>query len=233
MGSCRTTDKQPSKAPTWIMIKPSELTTPLSTRAIRAAEVEGLAQGLPLMLRAGTCVANFLHARISASSHVVALIGPGNNGGDALVAALALKNLGHTLTVVMPVAAPTASVDARQALLQWLVAGGGITQQLPTSRPDAVIDGLFGIGLSRELGQPWQTVIDTVNEWPVPTLAIDIPSGLEADTGKALGRPIKAQWTVSLIAPSLATVSIHGKRFCGDCFVEDLDLAHSIRTPAP
>ena len=215
------------------MLKPSELTIPISVQAIRAAELKGLAQGLPLMLRAGTCVANFLHARISASSHVVALAGPGNNGGDALVAALALKNLGHTLTVAMPVAAPNASVDARQALLQWLVAGGSITQQLPADGADAVIDGLFGIGLSRELEQPWQTVIDVVNEWQLPTLAIDIPSGLEADTGKALGRPIHATWTLSLIAPSMATVSIDGKHFCGDCFVEDLDLAHSIRMLAP
>lgn len=83
------------------MIKPSELSTPLSVDAIRAAEVKGLAQGLPLMLRAGTSVANFLHARISASSHVIVLIGPGNNGGDALVAALTLENLGHTLTVLI------------------------------------------------------------------------------------------------------------------------------------
>jgi hydroxyethylthiazole kinase-like uncharacterized protein yjeF len=215
------------------MIKPSEFTIPMSVQAIRAAEEKGLAQGLPLMLSAGTCVANFLHARIPASSHVVTLVGPGNNGGDALVAALALKNLGHTFTVVMPVAAPNASIDARQALLQWLVAGGSITQQLPADGADAVIDGLFGIGLSRELEQPWQTVIDVVNEWHVPTLAIDIPSGLDANTGKALGKPIHATWTLSLIASSMATVSIDGKRFCGDCFVEDLDLAHSIRTPAP
>ena len=67
-------------------------------------------------------------------------------------------------------------------------------------------------------------MVKTVNDWHVPVLALDIPSGLEADTGTALGQPMLATWTLSFIAPSLATASAEGAHFCGECFVEDLDL---------
>ena len=63
-----------------------------------------------------------------------------------------------------------------------------------------VIDGLFGIGLNRPLGADWQALVDTVNRWGAPVLALDVPSGVDADTGVALGRPIQARWTLSFIA---------------------------------
>ena len=56
-------------------------------------------------------------------------------------------------------------------------------------RARLVIDGLFGIGLNRPLGADWQALVDTVNRWGAPVLALDVPSGVDADTGVALGRP--------------------------------------------
>lgn len=207
------------------MIKPANQIQALPIASIRKLERQGLEKGLPLMQRAGSSAARFLHERLAPASHVVALVGLGNNGGDALVCATELTKLGHKLTVVMPMAAPSAPADARQALMQWLVAGGNIVPTLPKETPDAVIDGLFGIGLSRSLEDPWTGVIQTVNDWRVPVLALDIPSGIEADTGNALGQPICATWTLSFIAPSLATDTELGRQFCGECVVEDLDLA--------
>ena len=67
-------------------------------------------------------------------------------------------------------------------------------------RAGLVIDGLFGIGLNRPLGADWQALVDTVNRWGAPVLALDVPSGVDADTGVALGRPIQARWTLSFIA---------------------------------
>ena len=176
------------------------------------------------MHRAGSSAARFLHERLAPNSRILALIGPGNNGGDALVCATELAKLGHKLTAVMPLAAPNAPADAKQALMHWLVAGGSVVPDLPTEAPDTVIDGLFGIGLSRSLEDPWAGVIKTVNDWHVPVLALDIPSGLDADTGLALGQPVCATWTLSFIAPNLATATKEGSKFCGECFVEDLDL---------
>lgn len=206
------------------MIKSANFVTALPTTTIRILEQQGLEQGLPLMQRAGACAAKFVHDRLKSSSHIVVLVGPGNNGGDALVAATELQRLGHILTVVMPEAAPNASSDAKQALMQWLVSGGTVVPQLPCDQPAAVIDGLFGIGLSRALDQPWTNVIATINAWHSPVLALDIPSGIEADTGRVLGSPIQATWTLSFIAPSLASRLETSRKFFGECFVEDLGL---------
>lgn len=206
------------------MIKPATFTTALPIASIRELERRGLELGLPLMQRAGSAAAQFLNDHIPNNAHVLVLVGPGNNGGDALVTALTLKRLGHRLTVVMPQASPNAPSDAKQALMQWLVAGGQVLQHLPASKPDAIVDGLFGIGLSRSLENPWSEVIKTINSWQVPTLALDIPSGLQADSGQRSDEVVQATWTLSFIAPSLATVSEHGSPFCGECFVEDLDL---------
>lgn len=206
------------------MLMPASLATPMPIASIRALEKEGLAKGLPLMQRAGTSAARFLHNRIPRASQVLALAGPGNNGGDALVAARELKALGHELIVVMPEHVAKAPADAQQARLDWLACGGILVQDLPGHFSEAVIDGLFGIGLSRQLADPWQTIIDTVNGWQTQVLALDIPSGLAADTGQPLGRPLQATWTLAFIAPSLAFDRENSRRYFGECFVEDLDL---------
>ncbi len=206
------------------MIKPAETVTALPIASIRQLEMRGFDAAVPMMQRAGTSAARFLNQRLASPSHVVALVGPGNNGGDALVAATELHKLGHRLTVVMPQAAPNASTDAKQALMHWLMTGQSIVKALPAQKPDAVIDGLFGIGLSRALESPWIELIEAVNAWHAPLLALDIPSGIDADTGKQLGQPIQATWTLSFIAPSLATTIKSSNHFCGECWAEDLDL---------
>ena len=78
--------------------------------------------------------------------------------------------------------------------------GGTLSALEPGFVPGLVIDGLFGIGLNRPLGADWQALVDTVNRWGAPVLALDVPSGVDADTGVALGRPIQARWTLSFIA---------------------------------
>lgn len=196
----------------------------LPTQAVRNIEARGFALGLPMMQRAGQSAASFAHQQLAPHSHVVCLIGPGNNGGDALVAATQLQALGHAVTAVMPVASPKASADAKQALANWLAAGGRLQQTLPEHPPDLVIDGLFGIGLDRPLSLPWQAIIQTVNAWSTRVLALDIPSGLNADTGQALGEPIRADFTLAFLAPSLATRLPQAQAWCGQCWLEDLDI---------
>jgi len=195
-----------------------------STAAVRELEARGFALGLPMMQRAGQSAAEFANSHLQPGSQVLCLIGPGNNGGDALVAAQQLQAMGHQVRAVMPVASPHASPDAKQALAHWLAAGGTLQKELSDQRPDLVIDGLFGIGLDRPLSEPWQTIIQTVNAWHTQVLALDIPSGLQADSGQALGEPIRADWTLAFLAPSLATTQSNGASWCGQCWVEDLGL---------
>ncbi|MGE8655453.1 MAG: NAD(P)H-hydrate epimerase [Achromobacter sp.] len=168
---------------------------------IRAAERQALAEGRRLMPLAGAAAAAFVARRIAPGAVVLALAGPGNNGGDALEAATRLRKLGLDLRVVLPAGAQGLPEDAARAFAGWIAAGGTVTAAPePGLVPDLVIDGLFGIGLNRPLGPGWQALVDTVNGWHVPVLALDVPSGIDADTGALLGRPILARWTLSFIA---------------------------------
>ena len=201
----------------------NQTTKPLMVAEIRAIEQSGLMAGLALMQRAGEAIADFVIKVIQPKGAILVLAGPGNNGGDGLVAANRLRQSGYPLFIWMPVTAHLPD-DAQQALRSWMVAGGKVSGILPANKPALVIDGLFGIGLNRTLGSPWQEAIDTVNEWNIPVLSVDIPSGLEADTGNHLGRPIRATWTISMIAPTQALFSQSGKPFAGEVFVEHLGL---------
>ena len=210
------------------MIRLAKDIAPLSVEQLRSIEHQALAKGLPLMQRAGLAAASMVEQQLTQPGSIVVLVGPGNNGGDALVAARLLRAKGFEVTAVMAQTIEHASDDAREAWVQWLACAGLCQPTLPTEPPELVIDGLFGIGLARPLDAPWQGLIDTVNAWAAPILALDVPSGVHADTGQLLGRAIRATWTLSFIAPCLASAMAHTKPFFGQCWVADLQLqAHS------
>jgi len=210
---------------------PARRPHPLSLSEIRALEKQGLDQGLPLMSRAGQCAAGLALRYCQPCHDVWLLVGPGNNGGDALTAGAHLINAGLTVTAIMPAEPAAQANDARNALKQWSRIGQSTQTTLPRmdgdnapKRPDLVIDGLFGIGLNKQLGQPWQTMIDDINESGIPVLSLDIPSGMMADTGQCLGRPVRARWTVAFIAPSYALYDSASREFTGEWDVCTLGL---------
>lgn len=171
-----------------------------SVAQIRRAEQLALAEGASLMPRAGAAAAAFAAERIGPGGAILVVAGPGNNGGDALEAAARLLALGLRVQVVLPSGPEKLPADAARAWAGWLDAGGRTLASLPSTPPDLLIDGLFGIGLNRPLDSSWQQLVDTINAWRVPVLALDVPSGIDADSGAALGRPIQATWTLSFIA---------------------------------
>jgi len=201
---------------------------PMSVSVIRKHEEKGLSLGLPLMQRAGRSAADFIAQRFPKTGSVLVLIGPGNNGGDALVMGRLLSNEGFQVVGVMPHQATFAPEDAKRALENWKAAGLTLLTDLPTERPDCVVDGFFGIGLTKPLRDPWQSMIDTVNEWhdewQLPTLALDVPSGIDAETGQCLGRPVQATWTLCFIAPTLATAHPLVQHLFGEIHVATLDI---------
>ncbi len=196
---------------------------------IRLAEQRALATGRALMPLAGAAAARFVAARVPANASILALAGPGNNGGDALEAATLLLARGLDVHVVLPSGPHRLPADAARAWAGWLAAGGETRTHtdLPAGpSPDLVIDGLFGIGLNRPLDAAWQSLIDAVNALQVPVLALDVPSGIDADTGLALGRPIRARWTLSFIAPSRGlTLAGAGCEAAGECHLDTLGVA--------
>lgn len=200
-----------------------------SVAQIRLAEQDALATGRALMPLAGAAAARYVAARFPVTARVLTLAGPGNNGGDALEAAALLLAQGFDVHVVLPSGPGKLPPDAARAWTGWLAAGGQSRTHAELSAepaPDLVIDGLFGIGLNRPLDAVWQSLIDAVNAWKAPVLALDVPSGIQADSGQALGRPIQARWTLSFIAACYGLAQPGaGRDAAGECHVDTLGVS--------
>ncbi len=168
----------------------------------------GLAPGA-LMQRAGQAAARMIDALLQAppagvagppDTPVIVLCGPGDNGGDGFACALELAALGHTCHCWAPL--PSASTDARAARARWEAAGGTVLADLPVDAPlRLVVDALLGIGAARPLGEPLLAGLRWARERRLPILALDVPSGLDADTGEWVGGVpgALARWTVTFI----------------------------------
>lgn len=184
------------------------MTSLLLRSQIRALEVAHA--GLPLMQRAGAAIAAYVRQIALPGSRLLVLAGPGNNGGDALVAASLLHH-DYVLNVVMFGDPQRLPDEAAQACRDWLKAGGGLHAALPalgdTPGYALILDGLFGIGLTRPLQGEAAALVQQVNAMGVPVLALDVPSGLCADTGAVLGVAIQARYTLTFLAhkPGLYT----------------------------
>ncbi|HEX4781236.1 MAG TPA: NAD(P)H-hydrate dehydratase, partial [Usitatibacter sp.] len=171
----------------------------------RAAE----AGGPPLMGLAGRAVAE--HARRLAAdtgAPILVVAGPGNNGGDAWVAAATLAASFHRVVVYDVTGAAPRAAEAAAARDAFVSAGGQVLRDWPeTLRPALVIDGLLGIGLAREVDAAFAVVIAQINQAGAPVLAIDVPSGVDAATGAVRGIAVRAAHTLTFIAnkPGLLT----------------------------
>ena len=155
----------------------------------------------PLMERAGAAAAK-LAAALAAdkAKDILVLAGPGNNGGDARVVAALLEKLFFRVTVA-------------------------------EKRPDIsekpwglVIDGLFGIGLARDIAGEHAALVDYANQQRCPVLALDIPSGIHADSGRVLGCAVRATHTITFIALKPGLLTLDGPDHCGEISVDALGL---------
>ncbi|MDP9109626.1 MAG: NAD(P)H-hydrate epimerase, partial [Pseudomonadota bacterium] len=209
-------------------------TTPLlrvaDIRAIEQRELARLPAGT-LMQRAGAAAADIaLHllASISLDTTVVVLAGPGNNGGDALEVATVLLQAGRKVTVWQIAEIDPAAHDASAALARAQQAGVRFTATAPAPPWGLLIDGLFGIGLTRPLVDHFAEAVVLVNQFDGPVLALDVPSGLDADTGAKVGGPyaaaIRATHTVTFIADKPGLHTAAGADLAGTVTVAALGL---------
>jgi len=164
------------------------------------------------------------------------LAGPGNNGADGV--ALARQLLGHPK--IQPIVWLLHPPGSDQCLLAhqcrvYEQLGGEIwvgEQALAHdfSAPAVVVDALFGVGLDRPISGPYQKALENPNFVEVPVLAIDQPSGLDADTGAILGTVLPAHWTACFAAPRIGFTSGEGPRLCGEVRVIDLGVQPAVAT---
>jgi len=198
-------------------------------REIREIERAALAQAStqPLMERAGLAVAE--HARElmgDKEKRILLLAGPGNNGGDALVAARHLKRWWFDVTVVFTGVESKLPEDAKAALAGWKTAGGAVHESVPAGRHwDLVVDGLFGIGLERPLEGRYAELVNLFNATGIRVLAIDIPSGLHADSGRVLGCAVRAHHTLTFIGLKPGLLTLDGPDHAGEVRLDTLGVA--------
>ncbi|HEY5344807.1 MAG TPA: NAD(P)H-hydrate epimerase, partial [Verrucomicrobiae bacterium] len=134
--------------------------------------------------RVGKRVARRARKLTRAGDTILFLIGKGHNGDDARAAA---KQLEGRRAEVLEMFLPDTDLLPLESALQ--------------EKPALIVDGLFGIGLNRPLSESWQKIVATINAAKIPVLAIDVPSGLNADTGETFGAAIEATVTLTIGAP--------------------------------
>lgn len=157
------------------------------------------------------------------SGEILIVAGPGNNGGDAFVAARLLRERGYRPTVVFAGDAGKLPADARAAHAAWQAAGECVAEIPP--KPFALaIDGLFGIGLARRLEGRYAALVAQINALGIPVLSLDAPSGLDGDTGKVLGCAVRAARTATFMALKPGLLTLDGPDHCGDISLHDLGI---------
>lgn len=187
----------------------------------RATIVRGT-PGFTLMQRAGAAVVACVQEKY-ASSPCLILCGPGNNGGDGLVIAELLRRQGYLVQTAMltpPEKLPGDAALARDfyqgEILSWspsLLNGAAL-----------VIDALFGVGLDRPLDTDFIAVIEAVNNSALPVIAVDLPSGIHADTGQILGAAMRATATVTFTRKKPGLLLLPGRDYAGEVTVAGIGM---------
>lgn len=189
--------------------------------AIRAAERQAAAvlPGHALMQRAGLAVARLAQAIAPHARTIWIACGPGNNGGDGFEAALHLQNQGRRPWVTWLGEESKLPADARASLERARTAGVRLADQ-PPPQWDLGIDALLGIGSTRPPEGTMRDWIGRLGAAPSPVLAIDVPSGLSADTGSGDG--VRATHTLSLLALKPGLFTADGRDAAGEVWFDDL-----------
>jgi NAD(P)H-hydrate epimerase len=187
--------------------------------------------GIPsiaLMENAGRCVAESVIDMLGGLSgkRIAVFCGTGNNGGDGFVAARYLKN--HGISVDVYIAGEKSRIKndplANLKILEKLGVGIKEISSAKDIEADLVIDAIFGIGLKGEIKEPVRSIIADLNKRKRPLLSVDVPSGLNADNGEALGEAIKATRTVTMQFPKKGFYLNKGPEYTGEVIVADIGI---------
>lgn len=201
----------------------------LSVAEMYRADALAMAGGIPgerLMEAAGFAVARAVRRRFR-PCRVAILCGPGNNGGDGFVVARLLRNAGYAVRLALLGDVVNLKGDAALMAARWR---GGVEALAPDilDRADVVVDALFGAGLARPLSGIAADIIAGIGRRGLPVIAVDVPSGVDGDTGAVLGCAPRAVATVTFFRKKPGHLLLPGRALCGAVEVADIGIPASV-----
>jgi hydroxyethylthiazole kinase-like uncharacterized protein yjeF len=222
-----------------IRITPGQPWPLLDSAASRQLEANALAGHPPhtLMRRAGFAVARLALAYAPHAQTVWVACGPGNNGGDGLEAAMHLRQWGKTVVVTW-LGQPERRLDAAtpyhaETPYQRARAAGVQMADEPPAHWDLALDALLGLGGSRAPEGAMAQWIARMNTGPAPVLAVDLPTGLSADSGQAHGACVQARASLCLLSLKPGLFTAQGRDAAGDIWFDDLGCAKHLAALPP
>ncbi|MFT7235453.1 MAG: hydroxyethylthiazole kinase-like uncharacterized protein yjeF [Methylophagaceae bacterium] len=210
---------------------PDELYTAEQIRELeRIADKDAALSSSTLMTHAGASALQLLKQQWPDAKHILILSGIGNNGGDGFELARQATLEGYHVTVLQVGGKKTLTKTAAAAKDALLLTGTKIhysQETLPAA--DVIVDAIFGTGINRAVEGEASTIIKALNKIEQAcVLSIDIPSGLQADTGRPLGPTVNATITLSFIGLNLGLFTGYGPNYCGHVYFESLDIPSAI-----
>lgn len=192
----------------------------IDTHAIHTVGIPGLV----LMEKAAMTVAAVIMNREERSGKILAVCGTGNNGGDGVAAARILHQQGYPAAVTVIGDSEHMTEDMQRQIGIAVSCGVPVlsASSIQNGGFDVLLDGVFGIGLSREVEGVYRQVLEQMNESGARIYALDVPSGIHADTGAVLGTAVRADCTITFGVNKLGLVMYPGCEYVGEVIVGDI-----------
>ena len=190
--------------------------------------------GYTLMRRAGQAVFDSIEKRFAAPATLLVVCGAGNNAGDGYVIARIADQQGWKVKVVSLVDVEILKGDAAQACQHWCECGELLKPDINLiEEADVVIDAILGTGLKRDISEQWQEWINAISASDNYIVSVDIPTGLNANTGAIMGAAIVADITVCFIGLKQGMFTASGKACCGEIVFNDLSVPQAAYDAVP
>ena len=211
--------------PRWPFPTPLHSTTQVREFDRIAIEERGI-PGLTLMQRAGEACFSVLRQRWTEEESITVFCGAGNNAGDGFIIAALAEQAGMQVQIVLVGAVEKLRGDARRAY-DFAVQHDVVMRTFDVQQalePGVLVDALLGTGLNNEVREPYAAAIAQINDSGFPVLAVDVPSGVSADSGAVLGSAVRADCTVTFIAMKQGLLTGRAPALTGTLHFADLDV---------
>ncbi len=189
-----------------------------------ATETCGI-KGYDLMLRAGKAALALVKQKFPSANRILVITGGGNNGGDGYIFARLALQAGLSCVVMPLVPVTKLRGDVARAQNDYAILDGpdiDPSENFPDC--ELIVDAIFGTGLSRLVEGSFATVIESINKTPSPVLSLDIPSGLNSNTGNALGATVFANVTLTFVGLKPGLLTGEARNYTGEIILDALDL---------